>query len=77
MRKRLVVLATAVLMALASAGSGAASHNAGPCNESGEPGHSDFAAHHIVPLAQAGDLGNGGHKPGEHRGMSACSPQEN
>lgn len=39
-------------------------HNAGPCNESGGPGHSDYATRHIVAAAHAGALGDGGHKPG-------------
>ncbi len=43
-------------------------HNVGPCNGTG----SDYAAHHIVPLATMGGLGNGGHKPGSHRGFSIC-----
>ncbi len=43
-------------------------HNAGPCNGTG----SDYAAHHIVPLATMGGLGNGGHKPGSHQGFSIC-----
>ena len=74
MRLRIATVIAAVLAALALSTPAAANHNAGPCNESGEPGHSDFAEHHIVPLAQAGNLGNGGHIPGEHRGMSACNP---
>ncbi len=52
----------------------AADHNVGPCNESGEPGNSDYAQHHIVPLAKSGGLGDGGHKPGSHQGFSACNP---
>jgi hypothetical protein len=37
------------------------------------PGGGDgehYAQHHIVVLATAGGLGNGGHKPGSHRGFS-------
>jgi hypothetical protein len=49
-------------------------HQAGPCNAAPEPGHSEFAQHHVVPLAQAGALGAGGHTPGAHRGFSACNP---
>lgn len=44
----------------------------GPCNDSGEPGNSDYAQHHIKPLAQEGGLGEGGHKPGTHQGYSTC-----
>ena len=74
MAHRLLVLAAAVLAALALAAPASADHNAGPCNASGGPGHSDYAQHHIVPLAQAGMVGGGGHVPGTHRGMSLCDP---
>jgi hypothetical protein len=77
MRLRLVTVAAAGLAALALSAPAAADHDAGPCNESGEPGHSDYAEHHIVPQAQGGMLGAGGHVPGHHGGMSACSPEEN
>jgi hypothetical protein len=77
MRLRVVTFIAAVFAALALSAPAAADHNAGPCNESGEAGHSDYAEHHIVPLAQGGDLGSGGHIPGEHGGMSACSPEQN
>lgn len=66
----LAATATAALT-LGTAGS-AAADNAGPCNESGGPGHSDYATHHIVAVAHEGALGNGGHKPGAHRGYSRC-----
>ena len=50
-------------------------HQAGPCTASEtDPGHSEFARHHVVPFAQAGALGAGGHKPGTHQGYSACNP---
>lgn len=74
MRARSLALLVALLAALALAAPAAADHNAGPCNDSGEPGHSDYAEHHIVPLAQAGMVGAGGHVPGSHHGMSACNP---
>jgi hypothetical protein len=48
-------------------------HSEHPCNDSGGPGHSDYAQHHIVPLAHVGALGDGGHKPGSHHhGYSTC-----
>lgn len=72
MRTRPLALAATVLTALALAAPAAADHNAGPCNESGGPGNSDYAKHHIVPLAQAGMLGSGGHVPGHHGGYSLC-----
>jgi hypothetical protein len=72
MRRTLILGPAAALLLALGAAAPAAAHNAGPCNETGGPGHSDYAQHHIVPAAQAGMLGNGGHKPGEHRGYSAC-----
>jgi hypothetical protein len=77
MRTRFMTLAAGILAALAFAAPSGAGHNAGPCNTEEGPGHSEFAEHHIVPLAQAGMLGAGGHKPGQHGGMSACNPSEN
>ena len=75
MRKKiayaLAVSAVSVLMAAAPA----FAHQTGnPCFEGTDPGHSEFAQHHVVPAAQEGQLGEGGHKPGEHRGFSACNP---
>jgi hypothetical protein len=46
-----------------------AAHQA-PCEDELGPGHSEYAQHHIVPHAKAGELGDGGHKPGEHRGYA-------
>jgi hypothetical protein len=74
MRKRLAVLASGLLMVLASAGSGAA-HNAGPCGDAGEPGNSDFAQHHIVAMAHEEPGTVAEHNPGTtHQGYSACNP---
>ena len=76
MRKRLfafVALVAGVLLTLALAVP-ASAHQAGPCTPSDDPGHSEFARHHIVPFAQEGELGDGGHKPGSHHGFSACNP---
>ncbi len=80
--RRVVLLAffMALIIVLAL-GSVALAHNAGPCADAGEPGNSDFAQHHIVPLAHEGDLGpvdrdddDIAHNPGKHRGFSACNP---
>ena len=77
MRKRFfafVALVAGVLLALMLAVP-AGAHETGPCGGTPtDPGHSEFARHHIVPKAQAGTLGAGGHKPGSHRGFSACNP---
>jgi hypothetical protein len=47
----------------------AAAHQA-PCDEATDPGHSEYARHHVVPLATAGELGNDGHVPGTHQGYA-------
>ncbi|CAN5839604.1 hypothetical protein BH23ACT11_BH23ACT11_13100 [soil metagenome] len=72
-RKITLVLATSVASVLMVAGP-AFAHGAGPCDDSGGPGNSDYAAHHITVLAQDQALGDGGHKPGSHQGFSLCNP---
>jgi hypothetical protein len=81
--RRVLSLASllALMVVLLVASVALASHNAGPCNDSGEPGNSDYAQHHIVPVAAEGDLGEADHdgdgmthNPGSHRGYSACNP---
>jgi hypothetical protein len=67
MRKALVVFATGAVVALSAASPAAALC---PAPETGEPGRSEFAKHHITMLAGNG-LGQI-HKPGEHRGASDC-----
>lgn len=68
------VIATAVLaVAVALVGATPASgHTAPPCNDSGEPGNSDYAQHHIRALALEGAVGADGHVPGTHQGYSLC-----
>lgn len=73
---RFVLIAAALAMATT-----AAAHNAGPCNDSDEPGHSAYAQHHIRPVAHSGDAGavdhdgdGAAHTPGSHQGYSACDP---
>ena len=73
MRRKILaaVFAAALMMALAIpmfGGAAYADHNVGPCNDSGEPGNSDYAKHHIVPAV----IGAGGHIPGGHHGFSVC-----
>jgi hypothetical protein len=77
--RRILTVALLVLVILAVLAPLALAHEAGPCNDSGEPGNSDFAKHHIVPFAQEGDLGATDHDgdgtqhvPGSHKGYSAC-----
>jgi hypothetical protein len=75
MRKK---LATAFALAVVSAftiGAPAFAHQA-PCEETAGPGHSEYAKHHVVPLAKSGELGAGGHIPGEHHGYAGlCGVQ--
>jgi hypothetical protein len=75
MQRKIVYALSASLVVVLMAAAPAFAHQAGPCTPSADdPGHSEFAKHHIVPLAQAGGLGEGGHKPGAHKGFSACDP---
>lgn len=74
MKKATLVALTLLLVTLALAGS-AAAHTAPPCNDAngdGSPSGYEYAQHHIRPMAQAGSLGDGGHKPGAHHGFSVC-----
>ncbi len=77
MRKKILafVFAAALLVTMAvplfGGGGAVYAHNVGPCNDSGEPGNSDFAAHHVRPLAQNGNLGQGDNL-GNHNGISIC-----
>lgn len=71
MRRRIATVLIAVLATM-TLSVGALAHQAGPCNDSGEPGNSDYAQHHIVAAAHEGALGAGGHIPGFHQGYSLC-----
>ncbi len=71
MKKLIASIATTAALTAAltlGAAAPAGAHNVGPCNDSGEPGNSDYAQHHIVPAT----LGAGGHIPGSHGGYSVC-----
>lgn len=71
MRRRVATIVVGVMMAMTLAVS-ASAHSAPPCNDSGDPGNSDYARHHISFLAKEGALGAGGHIPGTHQGFSLC-----
>lgn len=71
MRRRLATILVAVMTTMTLA-LGASAHSAPPCNDSGDPGNSDYAKHHISALAKVGGLGADGHIPGTHRGFSLC-----
>ena len=66
MRTLLAALLLGVCLALGALAP-ASAHQA-PCGDDQGPGHSEYARHHVVPLAKAGELGEGGHVPGKHRG---------
>lgn len=63
-RRMTAGLAATAFFVLVGASS-ASAHSALPCNDSGEPGNSDYALHHIVPATP-------GHVPGTHGGYSLC-----
>ena len=73
--RHLIVLAAAAAAALALAGASGA--QAPPCNDTDGDGAfsgQEYAQFHVSALAHEGMLGNGGHKPGSHRGFSLCDP---
>lgn len=75
MRRRLLVLTAVVTVGFSFAGGAPA--QAPPCNDAngdGSPSGREYAQFHVTALAHEGMLGNGGHKPGEHRGFSLCNP---
>lgn len=65
MTRRLIVILAIAMVVLAMMPMAFAEDNAGPCNDSGEPGNSDYAQHHIV-------VATPGHVPGTHGGFSLC-----
>lgn len=76
MKRKIVYVLSASAVSVLMAAAPAFAHQAGPCAAGTDPGHSEFAKHHIVPFAQAGALGEGGHKPGTHQGFAACNPSD-
>jgi hypothetical protein len=77
MRRYVIVLLLLALVFGVGPAPAALAQAAPPCNDTdgdGSPSGQEYAAHHIVPLAQGGMLGNDGHIPGSHRGFSACNP---
>ncbi len=77
MRRLLLLLTVAVVMAAMMVASAmpAFAHDAGPCEQTDEPGHSEYAQHHVVPTAGHEDpTGQTNHYPGVHQGFSFCNP---
>jgi hypothetical protein len=78
MRNRLIICGASVLAVLAMSAPASATHSFCPApSDPSAPGHSEFAQHHVAPLAQTGALGAGGHMPGVHTGMFGCHPEQN
>ena len=71
--RKLFLIALVILIALVAVVP-ALAHNAGPCEDTDDPGHSEYAQHHISFLAKQGGIGGDGHVPGTHQGFSACNP---
>ncbi len=74
MRKKIAYALAVSAVSVMTFSAPAFGHNAGPCAPTNEPGHSEFARHHVVPVSQSGEPGADRHVPGEHRGFSACNP---
>ena len=71
MKRKLIIVVIVMLIALVTAFP-AFADDRGPCNNSGGPGHSDYATHRIVSLAKDGMLGHDGHHAGVPQGCSFC-----
>ncbi len=70
MRKKIAYALAVSAVSVMTFGAPAFGHDAGPCTPTNEPGHSEYAHHHVVPtVGQESD-----HNPGEHRGYSVCNP---
>ncbi len=72
MRKLFVAIVVGLGLVFGALAGPAVAHDAGPCGQTAEPGHSEYAKHHVVFRAHEGTLGAGEHNPGEHRGYSTC-----
>jgi hypothetical protein len=76
MRRRVAVVIATMALMMVTMVPVAFADNLGPCNDSGDPGNSDYAKHHIAFLAKTGDIGQPGvavHNPGvAHQGFSFC-----
>ncbi len=72
MRKFLIAVLIGLGLVGGAAGGPAVAHEAGPCAQTSDPGHSEYAKHHVVFRAHQGTLDAGGHNPGDHQGYSTC-----
>ena len=67
--RRIMLVLMVVSMFVVMLASAAFAHDGGPCNDSGGPGHSDYARHHIV-------VATPGHVPGTHN-QDPATPCQN
>ena len=75
MRRKIAFALAVATVSVLMVGAPAFAHQA-PCEDTAGPGHSEFAQHHVVPLAKEGKLGADEHKPGEHHGYAGlCGVQ--
>ena len=72
-RRKIVAALVFATMSMSMVGAPAFAHDAGPCEQTADPGHSEYAMHHVVFQAHEGTLGAGGHIPGTHQGFSICN----
>ena len=70
MRKVIIAGVVGALLALSAATPTLAHTEGDPCAESEDPGHSEFAQHHVRPLVP-----EEGHNPGEHQALKDCEPK--
>ena len=70
MRKKIAYALAVSAVSVMTFSAPAFGHDAGPCTPSEEePGHSEYAQHHVKPAVP-----ESGHNPGEHQGFSVCNP---
>jgi hypothetical protein len=69
MRKKIAYALAVSAVSVMTFSAPAFGHDAGPCTPSDEPGHSEYAQHHVLPAVP-----ETGHNPGEHQGFSTCDP---
>jgi hypothetical protein len=72
-KRKIIAALVFATMSTAMVGAPAFAHDAGPCTQTPDPGHSEYAMHHIVFNAHEGTLGAGEHIPGTHKGFSICT----
>ena len=67
MRRKIAYVLAVSVVSVMSFSVPAFGHDAGPCTQTADPGHSEYAQHHVKPAVP-----ETGHNPGEHQGFSTC-----